>query len=499
MRASATLRPDPALAAPTLPLPMGGQITQVERRSVDAVVRLIEAAGLPYFLIPTSEPDNIRLGLPAERRNDLLAAVQRSGAGLAVSWSGPLRLRSAPARDAAEAGRRDPPVLWAHPVAHVQTLADARDALRAVQLEFWEPDGRGEHHAILPNPHADAVRFDAPAVRRRTRTGHDLPTFRAFLGTDMAEVTFPVDAVYLWVDDADPAWRARRDRTLRALGLDAGHESALDARFRQHDELRYSLRSLSQFAPWIRQVHLVTDRQVPAWLDEGCPRISIHDHEELFAGQGRLPTFNSHAISARLHHLPGLAEHFLYLNDDFFFGRRTGAQLWFDGNGQPRCYYTRTTADPDDLAGDSPLAQARIHTFELVEQLTGRVRRRNLQHGPYAMSREILLDLERALPDEFDHTWRSQVRGASDLVIERLHSQVGHGWGRVVDSQGLRYRYFNAGTPETRAQLRTLLRSRAADTFCVNDAEGPVPSTQRAMDIQEFLGAYYPTPSEFER
>ena len=480
-------------------MPMGRQIAEVERGCVDAVVRLIEGAGLPYFLIPTPEPDNIRLGLPAERRDDLLAALERSGAGLAVSWSGPLRLHSLLARDATRAGRRDQPVLWVHRAAQVQTLADARDALRAVALEFWEPDGAGTHHALQANPHADAVRLDAPRLRRRARTGHDLPTFRAFLGTDMAEVTFPVDAVYLWVDDADPAWRARRDRALLALGLGTDHESALDARFRQHDELRYSLRSLSMFAPWIRQVHLVTDGQVPSWLDETSARISVHDHQELFAGHGLLPTFNSHAISARLHHLPGLSERFLYLNDDFFFGRRTGAELWFDGNGQPRCYYTRTTADPDDLAGDSPLAQARIHTFDLVEQLTGKVRRRNLQHGPYAMARDILLDLERELPDDFARTWRSQLRAAGDLVVERLHSQVGHGWGRVVDSQGLAYRYVNVGLPEARAQMRELLRSRSADTFCINDAEGPVPPDDRTAAIQEFLEAYYPTPSEFER
>lgn len=478
---------------------MGEQIARVERRAVDAVVRVLDEADLPYFLIPSPEPDNIRLGLPAERRRDVIAALARSGSDLAVSWSGPLRAHSVPARDAVRASRRAPALLWVHEPIPFGTLADARDVARAVQLEFWEPDGRGRHRAILANQHADTVRFDLPMVRRRARTGHDLPTFRAFLGTDIGEVEFPVDAVYLWVDDADPTWRRRRDSTLRALGLDTGHESTVDARFRQHDELRYSLRSLSQYAAWIRHVHLVTDRQLPSWLDEASPRISVIDHQELFAGYGRIPTFNSHAISARLHHIPGLAEHFLYLNDDFFFARRTGPELWFDGNGQPRCYYTRTTAEPDDLAAGSPLAQARIHTFDLVAELTGRVRRRNLQHGPYAMSRTLLRDLEAALPEEFARTWGSQVRAGSDLVIERLHSQVGHGWGRVVDSQGLRYQYFNVGEPEVHGLMQALLRTRSTDTFCVNDAEGPVPASERALVIRDFLEAYFPTPSEFER
>ena len=34
-----------------------------------------------------------------------------------------------------------------------------------------------------------------------------------------------------------------------------------------------------------------------------------------------LPTHNSHAVESQLHHIPGIAEHFLYSNDDMFFGR----------------------------------------------------------------------------------------------------------------------------------------------------------------------------------
>ena len=199
-----------------------------------------------------------------------------------------------------------------------------------------------------------------------------------------------------------------------------------------------------------------------------------------------------------LQHLPGLAEHYLYLNDDFFFGRRTGAELWFDGNGLPRFYNTATTADPVELPDSPVLARARNHTFDLVEELTGRVRRRNLQHAPYAFSRSLLLELERLIPDEFERTWGSQVRSETDFVIERLASQVGHAWGRAIDSRGVRYRYYNVGLPETQRMLASDLSFRWADTFCINDAEGPVPAADRGRIIREFLEAYFPDPSEFE-
>lgn len=44
-------------------------------------------------------------------------------------------------------------------------------------------------------------------------------------------------------------------------------------------ELRYSLRSIEKFAPWIRHVFVVTNGQIPYWLNLDCPRISIVTHE----------------------------------------------------------------------------------------------------------------------------------------------------------------------------------------------------------------------------
>ena len=36
-----------------------------------------------------------------------------------------------------------------------------------------------------------------------------------------------------------------------------------DNRYRDSEELRFSLRSLVKFAPWIRRIFIVTDNQIP--------------------------------------------------------------------------------------------------------------------------------------------------------------------------------------------------------------------------------------------
>lgn len=463
-----------------------------------AALRILTAGAIPYFFIPAQEPQNIRLGVPEEAVPGLLEHLAASGEGMFLSWIRRQRLHTCPAADAVRARVTGAGLLWIHRHPRPRNRRDVLDSARAVVIEVWHADGTGAHQSPVANSYANLVRIGSPQTTRVARTGHELLTFPAFATPDISDVDFAIDAVYLWVDDADPQWRRRRDLTLRNLGITHEHASVEEARFRQHDELRYSLRSLSQYAPWVRHVYLVTDHQSPTWLDVACPRLTVVDHTDLFDGRGALPTYNSHALSAMLHHIPGIADHYLYLNDDFFLGRRTGPQLWFDGNGQPRFYCTRTTADPGDAGDANPLAQARDHTFELVEQLTGRARRRNLQHGPYAMSKELMQELEQRLPTEFDVTWRSQVRSSTDFVVERLHSQVGHSWGRTIDSRGIRYRYFNVGEPASRWAMEELLVTRTADIFCINDAEGPVPPAERGRLIRSFLDEYFPVPSEFE-
>lgn len=111
-----------------------------------------------------------------------------------------------------------------------------------------------------------------------------------------------------------------------------GNEDISSSRFADNEELRYSLRSLEKHAPWVHHIYIVTNGQIPHWLNLDNPRISIITHEEIFPNKSHLPTFSSPAIETHLHQIPGLSKKFLYLNDDVMFGK----DVW------PEDFYTHT-------------------------------------------------------------------------------------------------------------------------------------------------------------
>lgn len=143
------------------------------------------------------------------------------------------------------------------------------------------------------------------------------------------KTTFPIDLVYLWCDDADQAWRAKR-RSFDTSRRDADDVGA--CRFRSNDELRFSLRSVEQNAPWFNHIYIVTDGQTPPWLDTSNPKISVVDHKDIIDPR-YLPLFSSSAIETSIYKIPGLSEHFVFANDDFFIAKPVRPEDFFPREG----------------------------------------------------------------------------------------------------------------------------------------------------------------------
>ena len=167
---------------------------------------------------------------------------------------------------------------------------------------------------------------------------------------------FPIDLVYTWVDGNDPVLQAKR---AAYDGSDQRH------RYTDHQELRYSLRSINEYLPWINHIYIVTDGQRPEWLAEH-PQVSIVDHTQILAAE-YLPTFSSHVIESALHRIPGISEHYIYLNDDMVFLRPMHPEDFYTSAG---LVYGIVSASmlPDNAKGHLPSVTAQMNALEMINR-----------------------------------------------------------------------------------------------------------------------------------
>ena len=107
-------------------------------------------------------------------------------------------------------------------------------------------------------------------------------------------------------------------------------QRARPERWRSHDELRFSIRSLRKHLKQLGRIFILTgpgDSVSPAWLGSAHPNLTVVPHSAIFKPElqaaGALPTFCSRSIETMLHRVPGVSSPFLYLNDDFFFATDT--------------------------------------------------------------------------------------------------------------------------------------------------------------------------------
>ncbi len=321
--------------------------------------------------------------------------------------------------------------------------------------------------------------------------------------THVFHLTEPIDAVYTWVDGGDPAWQERKAIAWKeASAASALHPlAANDSRYVSRDELKYSLRSLDMFASWIRQIFIVSDDQTPAWLDVEHPRITLVSHKQLFGDRGRLPTFNSHAIESQLHRIEGLSEHFLYINDDVFFGRPVSPSSFVLSNGITKFFLSTVKVTPGPRnPTDLPVTSAAKNQRDLLLEHFGRTVTDKFQHAPHALRRSVLADLERAFPEAIARTASTQFRSASDVSVP---SAFGHYFayltGRAIPGQ-MDYQYLDIAAADIAERLEVLLRNRAHEVFCLNDHDSShVDQAVQSACVRRFLEQYFPLPSQFER
>ncbi len=506
----------PTVNGPVLARPVPG-ITPLEarRRCLETVLTVLADAGVDHFCVRGYDDRAAAVAISSGPRREAWAALRREA----------LR-RPLFVAPVTESGVGTPLPATSN---HAWRLLSGQRVIRLIQyfcdpsgnllfgpehgcdLEVWSRTPQGPLHAPRPNRCADFVPADSPRVTldeakfTRLASAHagpqpQRPTRTEFEGTLLDDVTFPVDVVYTWVDDADPAWRSRRDTALGEQRAPLMTQAAGAARFANHDELRYSMRSLHLYAPWVRRIWLVTDDQVPSWLDGCHERVTVVSHKEVFGGAGRLPTFNSHAIETRLHHIDGLAEHFVYFNDDVFVGRPLTPLKFFQPNGLSKSFPSKGKVDPGPVDGhDLASTAAGKNNRELIARDFGRHLTYKMKHVPHPLRRDVLAEMGERYAAELERTAGNRFRDPSDLsLVSSAYHYYALATGRAVIDR-ISSTYVSLAAPEAKAALTRIRTRRDHDVFCVNDEEGtPEQRAERHRLLHGFLTAYFPVAAPWE-
>ncbi len=119
-----------------------------------------------------------------------------------------------------------------------------------------------------------------------------------------------IDFVLTWVDGSDEKWQASYKEYKGDREINFAH-------YRDWGTLKYWFRAVEKYAPWVNKIHFVTCGQTPYWLNTDHPKLNLVSHSD-YMPEEYLPTFSANPIELNLHRIDGIADKFVYFNDDTF-------------------------------------------------------------------------------------------------------------------------------------------------------------------------------------
>ena len=302
-----------------------------------------------------------------------------------------------------------------------------------------------------------------------------------------------IDLVYLWVNGNDPKWLKKQQRYLNK-SID------INGRYEDNQELKYSLRSVDQHLPWIRKIFIVTDDQIPEFLDTKNPKIQIIDHKDLLP-ETILPTFNTSVLEYFIHKIPDLSEHFLYANDDMFVNANLTPSFFFE-KGIPiiRMKYNPLIRIKTTL---KKKLNMKINNHRLAVENAYTIFNKKFRHF-YPISSHHNIDAF------LKSNYKTVVE---DVFNEELAATFHHRFRNKTNIQRILISYYSLfkkagilkyiGGKES-CQIRVhktdygkYLQKYTPKLFCLNDTE--FATDEHRAQIAPFLNALFPNKSSFEK
>jgi len=207
----------------------------------------------------------------------------------------------------------------------------------------------------------------------------------------------PIDVVFTWVDGFDEEWRKSQDHWREKEGLSKGDTKRDPTPNLLKDELYFSLHQVLNFMPWVRNIFIFTQTpQRPKWLsdDPKYSKVKVVHHEDVFQPYAPLPSFNGLLNYSQIHHIPGLSEHFILFDDDFFVGKSLSRSFFFDSAGHP--VYKLEFPFICWLTPQAEYSKIMINTDSLTRKMFGHFMFR-INHFPVPLRKQDCLDVEQKL------------------------------------------------------------------------------------------------------
>ena len=251
-----------------------------------------------------------------------------------------------------------------------------------------------------------------------------------------------IDAVVTWVNTTDPTW-------ITAYNYNTGKkfESSTDKKrwtpqtADPEAELSTCLELIRKNMPWIRKTFVVTGfRQRPKCLKDEI----LIDHQDLGLG----PVFNSFAIETSLHKIPGLAENFVYFNDDFYVRKPVPPSVFINQKDQCLLYFTTGVSSNKWAKFLQSSTAAPLNIDNIIPE-----------HVPYSLTRSMLQEAEKTLPKKWEATKKCKIRYECDDELSPIVAAmlIALSQGKAVKSlPGVNYRLFSEAPSENSDLVKKL-------------------------------------------
>ena len=307
-----------------------------------------------------------------------------------------------------------------------------------------------------------------------------------------------IDLVYLWVDGNDPKWLARKNAF---LGIENSVDEATCAgRYENNDELKYSLRSIEKNIPWVRKIFIVTDEQIPEWLNTQNPKIQLIDHTQILPAEA-LPCYNASVIECFLWRIPDLSEHFLFANDDTFVYKPLAPDFFFDNDGFPIVRLTKKSFQElrywvkKRISKKSGIYRSMLyHSAQRIKLVTGKYYPGIPHHNIDSYCKSDYKKVIELFEDAVVASQQHRIRNRDDFhrsTISYYILSVGRGHLKYVGrNESYRIRAHKTDFMKYICRYQPKL-------FCLNDSQRVTEKDRKR--ISPFLESLFPVASAFEK